>query len=217
MFTTETINLATTLSLTAGGSPSTWSQPVTLTASITPAAAAGTVVFYDGATQLGSAALSGGSAQLTTTQLAVGSHTLSAAYNPNAGYGASTSPAVTQTVNKAPTQLRWFVAQSGDGRAIGRVYGDPFAGGRHRQRAVPGRRGIAGDRTGEWRKRVIHQHYAFRREPLDHRGVWRRCQLQPGHIRGGDRRPYPRRPAPPRFPAAREPVSMGKACFSPPR
>jgi hypothetical protein len=129
---TQAINLATTLTLASSGSPSTWSQTVTLTASITPATAAGTVVFYDGATQLGSAALSGGSAQLTTTQLAVGSHTLSAAYNPNAGYGASTSPPVTQTVNKAPTSISLVSCSIRRRRAIGRVYGDPVARGRHR-------------------------------------------------------------------------------------
>ncbi|MBZ5625107.1 MAG: Ig-like domain repeat protein, partial [Acidobacteriia bacterium] len=103
----ETINsiTPTTLALTTSGSPSTWGQAVTLTATITPAAAAGTVVFYDGATQLGSMALSGGSASLTTAQLAVGSHTLTAGYSANAGYGASTSPAITQTVNKASTSI----------------------------------------------------------------------------------------------------------------
>jgi hypothetical protein len=100
---TETINsiTPTTLALATSGSPSIWGQGVALNASITPAAATGTVVFYDGATQLGSAALSAGSAHLTTTQLAVGSHTLTAVYNANAGYGASTSPAVVQVVNKA--------------------------------------------------------------------------------------------------------------------
>jgi hypothetical protein len=100
---TETINsiTPTTLTLATSGSPSIWGQGVALNASIAPAAATGTVVFYDGATQLGSAALSAGSAHLTTTQLAVGSHTLTAVYNANAGYGASTSPAVVQVVNKA--------------------------------------------------------------------------------------------------------------------
>ncbi|HEV3202381.1 MAG TPA: Ig-like domain repeat protein [Bryobacteraceae bacterium] len=100
---TETINTITptTLALATSGSPSTWNQGVTLTATISPAAAAGPVNFYDGAVQLGSATLSGGSASLTTPQLAVGNHTITAVYNANAGYGASTSPAVTQTVNKA--------------------------------------------------------------------------------------------------------------------
>ena len=98
----ETINLtATTLTLATSGSPSTWNQAVTLNAAITPATATGTVIFNDGATQLGSVPLSGGAAHLTTTQLAVGAHTLTAVFNATGGYGASTSPAVTQTVNKA--------------------------------------------------------------------------------------------------------------------
>ena len=99
---TETITVtATTITLATSGSPSTWNQSVTLNAAITPATASGTVVFNDGATQLGSATLSGGAANLTTTQLAAGAHTLTAVFNATAGYGASISPAVTQTVNKA--------------------------------------------------------------------------------------------------------------------
>ena len=105
---TETINsiTPTTLALTTSGSPSTWGQAVTVTATISPSAATGLVYFYDGATQVGSATLSGGSASLTAPpQLAVGSHTITAVYNASSTYGASTSPAVTQTVNKASTSI----------------------------------------------------------------------------------------------------------------
>jgi len=99
----ETINAITptTLSLASSASPSTWNQAVTLTATISPAAATGSINFYDGATPLGSATLSGGIASIATAQLAAGSHSLTAVYTASGSYGGSTSPAVAQTVNKA--------------------------------------------------------------------------------------------------------------------
>jgi hypothetical protein len=63
----------------------------------------GTVSFKDGATTLGSATLVNGSATFTTSGLAAGSHSLSAVYGGSANFAASTSAAVTQTVNLANT------------------------------------------------------------------------------------------------------------------
>ena len=54
----------------------------------------GTVTFLDGSTALGTAPVSDGIASLTTTALAVGSHTISASYDGTANFAASQSGSV---------------------------------------------------------------------------------------------------------------------------
>jgi hypothetical protein len=81
---------------------------VTFTATVAPAAAAGTVQFMDGTKALGSpVAVAGGAASLTTGTLAVGSHALTARFtptDPNA-FVASASAAVPLTVKVKPPAL----------------------------------------------------------------------------------------------------------------
>jgi MYXO-CTERM domain-containing protein len=98
---------ATTTTLGASSNASVFGQSVTLTAHIASASGTptGTVTFKDGAATLGTGTVNGaGDATLTTSALAVGGHSLTAAF---AGGGcifpASTSAAFTQTVNKAGT------------------------------------------------------------------------------------------------------------------
>src|SRR5437660_12042488 len=85
--------------------PSALGQAVTFTAMVKPAAGSGTptgtVTFNDGATVLGPGTLSGGTATLTTSGLAGGVHSITAIYSGDANFAGSTSPALTQTVNKA--------------------------------------------------------------------------------------------------------------------
>jgi Bacterial Ig-like domain (group 3) len=94
---------ATTLA-TAPVSPVTKGTSVTLTASLTPAGAVGSVEFLDGATVLGSHAVTSGTATLTVTTLAVGSHSLSATFVPTdaTAYKGSTSTKHTFVVTAAP-------------------------------------------------------------------------------------------------------------------
>jgi len=99
---------ATTTSLTSTPNPSIVGQAVTLTATVTPAVAdalvpGGTVAFRDGATVIGTATLVNGRATLVTSALAVGTHSLTVAYSGDLEFSASTSAAVTQTVNLAST------------------------------------------------------------------------------------------------------------------
>lgn len=98
----DDVALAVAPSLISTPNPSTAGQAVTLTATL-PAAATGTMTFYDGATSLGTVPLSGGNAMLTTSALALGSHSVTAMYSGDAGYGPATSPAVTQVVQPAGT------------------------------------------------------------------------------------------------------------------
>jgi hypothetical protein len=84
--------------------PSLWGVPVTLTANVYPdSGQTGTVEFRDGANLIGTAALTGGQAQLVTSGLAPGSHTLTASYSGETWWENSTSNAVTQTVNQIAT------------------------------------------------------------------------------------------------------------------
>jgi len=96
---------ATTTTLTSAPNPSAKGQSVTLTAVVVPTqngTPTGTVTFYDGATALGTVALSADKAVLKFAKLAVGSHSLTAAYSGDAIFQPSTSPVVTQAV-KIPT------------------------------------------------------------------------------------------------------------------
>jgi len=104
---TETINpMATTTTLTSSMNPSLAGQAVTLTASVQAGAgnsAIGTVNFMDGSSLLGTVTVANNSAQLTVSTLSAGTHTITAAYSGGTNFSASTSPALTQTVNPSST------------------------------------------------------------------------------------------------------------------
>ena len=93
----------TTLALTSSPRPSVVGQAVLLTATVSPAAATGSVEFRNGGTAIGTAALASGQATLTVPGFTVGSHSLSAAYAGDPGHSASTSPVLVHVVNPAPT------------------------------------------------------------------------------------------------------------------
>ncbi len=90
----------TTTTLTSIPNPSLFGQPVTFTAHVTSTGAAptGTVRFLDGTTGIGQATLSGGVAKLTKSNLAVGTHPITAHYNGDAASATSTSPVLNQVV-----------------------------------------------------------------------------------------------------------------------
>jgi hypothetical protein len=97
---TQVVQAVSATGLGSSPNPSVFGQSVTLTATVTPSTASGTVTFYDGTNSLGVATLSGGTATLTTAALAVGGHNLSAVYSGDAGDTTSTSSVVAQTVNQ---------------------------------------------------------------------------------------------------------------------
>ena len=113
---------ATTLS--AAPNPAVFGTLVTLTATVTPAGATGTVTFYDGATVLGVAPVLSGVATFTTTLLAAGSRSLTALYvgGGAAAYGTSLSPVFAGRVNAQPADR--YTAASGSPFGAG---GDPIA------------------------------------------------------------------------------------------
>ncbi|MFY1634949.1 Ig-like domain-containing protein [Solwaraspora sp. WMMB335] len=92
--------VTTTTSLAAQPTSAEAGQDVTLTATVTGEGAAGTVEFLDGSASLGSAALSSGAASKTVNTLAVGTHTLTARFQPadSAAFTPSTSAPVSVTI-----------------------------------------------------------------------------------------------------------------------
>jgi hypothetical protein len=96
---------ATSTSLRTSLTPSLYGQSVTFTATVTGGtnAPTGKVTFKRGLNALGTATLSGGSAALTTSTLNAGSATVTATYAGDSYNSTSTSPALSQQVNKAPT------------------------------------------------------------------------------------------------------------------
>lgn len=98
------VPLVTTLQLVAQPSPSQAGQQVTLTATLSPYTAQSDstdserIVFYDGATRLGTARLALGVAGFVTTSLSVGSHNLRAVYAGDTDFAPATSPVVSFTV-----------------------------------------------------------------------------------------------------------------------
>ncbi|HEY4359216.1 MAG TPA: MBG domain-containing protein [Acidobacteriaceae bacterium] len=98
---TLTVTLATpTVTLTAAPASVLLQSPVVLTATVTSSGGtpSGTVTFLDGATSLGAPTLTNGVATLTVSNLAVGSHSITASYSGDAGFGKVTSTASTVVV-----------------------------------------------------------------------------------------------------------------------
>ncbi len=104
---TETVNQATTTTTIASNlNPATFGQSVVFTATLQPAAggiATGTVTFLDGSTSLGTLTVSSNAAQLSLSSLSVSSHFITAKYNGDSNFSASTSIPLTQTVSRATT------------------------------------------------------------------------------------------------------------------
>ncbi len=103
----QAVNQAsTTVSLSSSLNPSVFNQSVTFTAVLTPqfgGQATGTVHFMDGAIFLGSAGISGNTATLTSSSLAVGSHPITASYSGDLNFTGSTSSTLNQNVSQATT------------------------------------------------------------------------------------------------------------------
>lgn len=118
----QTVQAADTqTTVTSSGNPSELGQAVTFTAQVSTVAPGagtpgGTVQFSDNGTSFGSPqGLDGsGRASITTSGLAVGTHTIGATYTPSGGSFNGSSGSVSQTVERARTSLSYDGATSGD-------------------------------------------------------------------------------------------------------
>jgi hypothetical protein len=100
--------IATTTSLSSSANPSIFNQPVTFTATITPAAGSaaptGFVTFTDGAATLGTVPLTGsGQAVYSTSSLTQGGHSILATYTGDVAFDGSAANPLPQDVNLIPT------------------------------------------------------------------------------------------------------------------
>lgn len=93
--------------LSVSASSVSYGSNLTLTSSLSTVAnkstPGGTVLFYDGANLLGSAAVSGGKASLTVNSLSVGTHSLTASYSGDTTFMPSTSAAASVSVTLSTT------------------------------------------------------------------------------------------------------------------
>src|SRR5262249_13472728 len=93
----------TQVTLTSSANPSNFGNPVTFTATLTSSSNgsfSGTVQFKEGNTTIGTGGVSNGQAQFTSATLGAGPHSISAVYSGDATFEGSTSPVLTQTVNR---------------------------------------------------------------------------------------------------------------------
>jgi uncharacterized repeat protein (TIGR03803 family) len=106
----------TTTTVTSSLNPSAFGQTVTFTAAVTGQGKTptGTVTFYDvqqfGTVTLGTQTLSGGTAQYSTSALAVATHSITAVYSGSGSYQGSTSAVLSQVVNPASQTIAFTMA-----------------------------------------------------------------------------------------------------------
>ena len=124
IFTYGTGFTSTTTALVSSANPSVIGQPVTFTATVSPASGngtpTGTVIFQNGTATLGTATLAGGSASFTTHSLALGTATIRADYYGDTNFFGSPSGPLSQTVNKdaSSTTLTSSASPSVYGEAV---------------------------------------------------------------------------------------------------
>jgi hypothetical protein len=98
----------TTITLSTSGTPAMVGRPVTFAVAVAPVSPAtgtptGTVTFFDNGTAIGTATLNNGAATFTTSSLARGNHSITASYNGDPNFLASTTT----------TALSQFIANVG--------------------------------------------------------------------------------------------------------
>jgi Bacterial Ig-like domain (group 3)/MBG domain (YGX type)/FG-GAP-like repeat len=104
------------ITLTSSINPSSWGESVTFTATVPPHAT-GQVTFVDGAVALSTATVLNEAASLSTSQLAVGTHRITAMYGGDTNYSGASSAALSQIVN---TATLYVIAKDAQ-----RVFGQP--------------------------------------------------------------------------------------------
>ncbi|MGA3373251.1 MAG: Ig-like domain-containing protein [Terracidiphilus sp.] len=108
----------------------------TLTANVSPAAATGTVIFYDGSSEIDNCTVTGGSCTFVNTFMAAGSRSLTVVYSGDTTYISNTSSAVTLDVsNPGPTptttalELSEYSGNAGDAVTLTAIVNPPAATG----------------------------------------------------------------------------------------
>jgi hypothetical protein len=102
-----TVKAATTTTLSSSQSTALIGQSITLTGHVSASSGSptGTVSFLDGSTTLGTGTVSGGVATFQTQNLAAGVHNVIATYSGDANFNASSSSALSQTMDRPGTPV----------------------------------------------------------------------------------------------------------------
>jgi hypothetical protein len=107
--TVVTVTTPTTTALTVSAGPHYYGNSITLNVTVTPTIGSstvpGSVTFLDNGVSIGTGTLSGGTASLVTSSLAVGAHPITATYAGNANFVTSTTAATSVTVAVTTTQV----------------------------------------------------------------------------------------------------------------
>jgi precorrin-6B methylase 1 len=98
------ISTSTAVTLTSSQNPSTFGNAVILMATV-PASATGAVNFLDSTISLGTGTVVFGNASVSTSTLAVGTHSITAVYSGDTNYSGATSVVLSQVVNKIATSV----------------------------------------------------------------------------------------------------------------
>lgn len=108
-------NVSISIQLNPVTHPPTFGDSLTFTASVAPAAATGTVIFFDnGAAISGNIPLVGGLASISTSALGAGAHSITVQYSGDANFNPATSAALALNVAKARTSLTLTIAERDD-------------------------------------------------------------------------------------------------------
>src|SRR5262249_357325 len=104
----------TSTSLASSLNPSSYGQPVTLTANLTSSSGTptGMVTFFDGGSSIGTSSLSQGSASISGSAFQGGTHSMTASYSGDPLFAPSSSNAVSQLVNAAASTATVGSSQS---------------------------------------------------------------------------------------------------------
>jgi hypothetical protein len=119
--TVRPASLSSTTTVTSTRNPSNVGQSVTFRATVSAPSGgvSGTVEFYDGSVLLGTGAISGGVAQVTTSSLAAGGHAIVARYLGSASLPPSLSTVLAQTVGSQSKSSSTAVSISPSPSALG--------------------------------------------------------------------------------------------------
>ncbi|MGH9604665.1 MAG: Ig-like domain repeat protein [Terracidiphilus sp.] len=125
--TTSTGTTATSTALVPSTTTAATGDTVTLTATVTPSAATGTVTFYNGSISIGTSSLASGTATISPSFTSAGTESLTATYGGSSTYASSTSSAVTVTVSTArkpvlPGEQTAAIQTSSAFNATGKTY-----------------------------------------------------------------------------------------------
>jgi hypothetical protein len=122
---------ATSTTLTSSQNPSAFGQAVAFTATVKGAGGTptGTVTFKDNGNTIGTAKLNAsGTATLTVSSLAVGTHSITASYGGDTDFTASTSAVLVQSVSVSPDSIRLREMQIAATPVIAQISGQAISG-----------------------------------------------------------------------------------------